>query len=87
MEHKTFELTPLQMLAIFDAGRRRGNEEATAWEWGSLPDRNQLAELENTLVWDDECGLTKGKECPTTIPGQNMAEQHRIRQRFPDVKL
>ena len=62
MNDKTFALTPQQIVAIFDAGRRRGSDEATAMEWGSRPDRDHLEQLEETLVWADECGLTTGMD-------------------------
>src|ERR1700689_4284311 len=59
---QTFQLTPRQIVAIYDAGRERGSDEATSWEWGSRPDRHRLAELETALVWSDECGLVTGMD-------------------------
>ena len=55
-----FLLTPKQIVAIYDAGRERGSDEATAHEWGGqgISHRSKLDELENCLVWSDDCGLT-----------------------------
>ncbi len=58
MIERKFMLTPKQIVAIYDAGRSRGSDEATAYDWGSRPDRDKLNELEAALVWHDDCGLT-----------------------------
>jgi hypothetical protein len=55
-----YTLTAQQIRAIWEAGREPGSEEATAYEWGSRPSLDKFRELEDTLVWSDECGLTTG---------------------------
>lgn len=44
-----FNLTMDQIKEIYEAGIRRGNEEATAHEWGSSPSGTKFGELEDTL--------------------------------------
>jgi hypothetical protein len=46
------ELTPIQILQIYEAGIRRGNEEAVAYEWGVRASGHKLDELEDTFLWE-----------------------------------
>jgi len=56
----TYTLTAKQIRAIYDAGRDRGRDEATAYEWGSRPNAPVFNELENVMIWTDECGQITG---------------------------
>ena len=44
-----FNLTLDQIKEIYEAGIRRGNDEATAHEWGSRPSGSQFDELEEAM--------------------------------------
>jgi len=57
---KTYNLTAVQIVDIYLAGKRRGEEEATAFEWGSSASGSRFDELENELIWGD--GFLTGKE-------------------------
>lgn len=48
---KAISVSPDELLRIYEAGIRRGNEEATSWEWGSSPSGEALDELEDEMVW------------------------------------
>ncbi len=51
---KTYELTAKQIVEIYDAGRSRGSDEATAFDWGSSPTTwNRFSELEEVLIWGE----------------------------------
>jgi len=47
--------TPAQIVAIYEAGMERGNEEAAAFDWGSHAAGGKFYGLENSLVWDQQC--------------------------------
>lgn len=47
-------LTPKQVRAIYDAGIKRGEDCATAYEWGSRPTGGQFDELEAAMLWDGD---------------------------------
>jgi hypothetical protein len=47
-------LTPKQVKAIYDAGRKRGEDCATAYEWGSRPDGEEFDELEDAMLWNGD---------------------------------
>lgn len=55
-----FSMTAKELVEIYEAGINRGNEIATAYEWGSMPSGSRLDELENVLIWDSTgVGLCK----------------------------
>ena len=56
---RTIALTIREIEAIYDAGRKRGSDEATSHEWGSSPADHWTAELEGALVWDRGCSETR----------------------------
>lgn len=51
------ELTEQQIVAIYKAGMRRGNDEAVASYWGRYPNGSEFSELEDVLVWNKETML------------------------------
>ena len=53
----TLELTPKQIKAIFDAGRTRGSDEATAYDWGSHPSGETLDRLRDLFLYDRTDGV------------------------------
>jgi hypothetical protein len=62
MTDKTFTFTIEQIKDIYRAGIHRGQEEATAFEWGSSPTSKEFDELEEAIhtivnegkAWDQE---------------------------------
>lgn len=53
-ETTALTLTPAQIVEIYEAGIKRGNEESTAYEWGSRPSGAKLQELEDAIVWNGD---------------------------------
>jgi hypothetical protein len=53
----TLELTPKQIEAIFDAGRERGSDEATAYDWGQRASGERLDGLRDLLLYDRQNGV------------------------------
>ncbi len=47
-------LTAKQVRAIYDAGRKRGNDEAVSYEWGTRPQGDRYDDLRDELVWRDD---------------------------------
>lgn len=45
------DLTPKQIVAIYEAGRKRGSDEATDHEWGIRTRGDWLEGLHDELVW------------------------------------
>lgn len=54
MSETILTLTPAQVLAIYEAGVKRGNDEATSYEWGSHASGGKFDELENAILWDGD---------------------------------
>lgn len=53
-------ITAKEIVAIYEAGIARGNDEAVSYEWGSQPRTNKWDDLEEVLTWGD--GILTGKE-------------------------
>lgn len=58
----TIELTPKQIEAIFDAGRERGSDEATAYDWGSKARGERLDGLRDLFLYDRRNGVVADLE-------------------------
>lgn len=55
---KTYQLTASQIFEIYRAGKEQGNEEAVAYDWGSMAPEDHR--LEEVLIWGD--GILTGKD-------------------------
>ncbi len=58
----TIELTPKQIEAIFDAGRERGSDEATAYDWGERASGERLDRLRELFFYDRNLGVVNELE-------------------------
>jgi hypothetical protein len=52
-----FLVNPKTLLAIYNAGRRQGEEEASSYYWARSMSSSHLDELEDCFIWNDELGL------------------------------
>jgi len=54
---KTYTLTAAQIIDIYNSGIERGNDEASAYEWGCSPRTQKYDYLRDCLIYDIKlCG-------------------------------
>lgn len=75
----TLTLTAQELLSVYKAGIKRGNDEATSWEWGSRPDSNLLDALEEAMIWNFDRSILPGS------PEEKQAAWDNIKKAISDV--